>query len=225
MFKIKESLFNALIENTPDAIAIADINGILLEYSDSFLKLFGFNSEEGDALRGKNGFRLLSPGNDERARDSYKNLLKYGFLSDKEGTFIKKDGSEFIGLLNLSIINDQDKRPSYIFAIVRDITEYKNAQEKIQESEENYRRLYETAQVGFWTSFTKDARITKANDKAASIFGLARASDIIGTKVAEFCPVEVIRNLYELIQEFGLVTNFVVDITTVSGNIDYKISY
>ncbi|MFX1397453.1 MAG: PAS domain S-box protein [Promethearchaeota archaeon] len=345
---MKESLFDALIENSPDAICITNIKGEIIEHSETFLRLFGYKGGENDLLIGTNTLELVFQEERDAAREDYKMLLEKGFLSGIERSLVKKDGSIFVGDYNLSVVNDQSKHPKYIIAIVRDITKTKElekasikkdellrkseerfrsminslsdilmeidaegritftspqlkevlgyepsevlgqscfdfihpqdydlskrsmrdtiegnnpldyilkikhkaghyvsihahgntrvvdgerriigilsdntekerAEARILESESNYRRLYETAQVGFWTSQGEKGNIIRANDKTASMVGLARAKDIIGTRISDYFSLTLITKLNELLKEFNIVNSLEAELISVSG--------
>jgi len=61
-------------------------------------------------------------------------------------------------------------KPGYIGVVFRDITERKKAEEKIQESEEKYRTIIETANEGIWI-VDPEFRTTYVNEKMAEMFG------------------------------------------------------
>ena len=122
---IKDILFDALIKNSPDAIAITDIEGILIDHSESFLQLFGHDSTKGDTLIGTNGWLLFTPEESDRIENYYEELLKSGSLVSIDTTFLKKDGTPFPAQMSNSIVNDENGEPKYIITTLRDITQQK----------------------------------------------------------------------------------------------------
>lgn len=197
-----------MIKSSPDAIAIADITGKLIEVSDSFLNLFGIDINDKSSVIGKNGFELISPDDFSRAKTNLRKLLELGALKNEESTFLRLDGTQFHGELSLNIIHDKKSEPKYIVAILRDVSQRKEFEQKRRESEHNYRRIYETAQVGFWTSLIKGAMIIKANNKGAQILGLKNASEVIDTRITDYFAPEISTAIYQQLKQSGEVSNY-----------------
>jgi len=85
------------------------------------------------------------------------------------------------------------------------------------ESEQNYKRIYETAQVGFWTSLIKGAVIIKANTKGAQILGLKDASQVINTKITDYFAPEISTAIYQELKQSGEVSNYEGQLIDVNG--------
>ncbi len=82
--------------------------------------------------------------------------------------------------------HDADGKIIGLFGYARDITERKQAENALRESEERYRNLVETAEEGVWVLDT-EGKTTFVNPKLASLFGYA-PEEIIGKNVLEFVP-------------------------------------
>jgi PAS domain S-box-containing protein len=63
-----EALYLALIETSPDAIALSDQNGIIIMANPQLAKLHGYESKE--ELIGKSAFELFAPEERQRASDN-----------------------------------------------------------------------------------------------------------------------------------------------------------
>jgi PAS domain S-box-containing protein len=72
--------------------------------------------------------------------------------------------------------------------ISRDITERKRAEEKLQESEEKYRNIIETANEGIFIT-DAETRITYINEKIREMFGYDHKK-IIGRPIWDFLSEE-----------------------------------
>ncbi len=63
--------------------------------------------------------------------------------------------------------------------IATDVTERKQAEEKIRESEESYRNLFQNAQVGLFRTRISDGKILESNDQLARMFGYDSREEFI----------------------------------------------
>ena len=71
-----------------------------------------------------------------------------------------------------------------ILGIVRDVTERKKAEEKLKESEEKYRKLFESAQDGILIINTETGRITDANPFIEKLLGYNK-NEFVGKQIFE----------------------------------------
>jgi PAS domain S-box-containing protein len=74
-----------------------------------------------------------------------------------------------------------------ILGIVRDVTERKKAEEKLKESEEKYRKLFESAQDGILIINTETGRITDANPFIEKLLGYNK-NEFVGKQIFEISP-------------------------------------
>lgn len=115
-----------IIENSTDAILITSQNGEIYSANSAACKMFGMTKEE-----------ICAKGRDAILDSNDKTLPEFPNaheLSDKvkgASTFIKKDGSKFIGEFTSTAFTDKhnNKRTSLI---IRDVTEQKLAEEKLR---------------------------------------------------------------------------------------------
>jgi PAS domain S-box-containing protein len=124
-----ERLYRSLFEGANDAI-------FLLSFSDTHIAA---NQKAADML-GYSVQELVGKAVNEVVVDrDYLDVLrkKNGLLSGEtfslsESTFRKKDGAEFPVEVNVSLVYGRDGEPLFIQSIVRDITERKRAESRIQ---------------------------------------------------------------------------------------------
>ena len=92
--------------------------------------------------------------------------------------FIKKDGSDLWCILSTTPLFDDKEKYAGSLGMLTDITERKNAEEKLRESEEKYRNIVETANEGIL--ITDNEKIaTYINKKFAEMLGYT-SEEIIG---------------------------------------------
>ncbi len=138
-----KELYRILIETSPDAVTVTDLEGNITDVSHQTVRLHGCDTA--DELIGKSAFTLIVPGDRDRAMKNMMRTLNQGTIRNMEYTLQKEDGSQFIGELNASLVRDAKGRPKAFIGITRDITERKKAEEVLSESEKKFRTLVENA--------------------------------------------------------------------------------
>jgi PAS domain S-box-containing protein len=124
--RISEEKLRSVLASSPDAITVTDLNGDILECSQSALDIHGCSSK--DEMLGKNALEFIAKKDHERAMESLKKTLEQGSVKDIEYTFLTKDGWEFPVELSTSVIKDSYSNPTGFVVIARDITERKRAE-------------------------------------------------------------------------------------------------
>ncbi|MBA7521702.1 hypothetical protein ES705_13813 [subsurface metagenome] len=190
--KTKEK-FQALIENSSDIIQIIDSEGIIRYISPSVQRILGYKPEE---LIGKTSFDWIH--SDDRpavAEEFQKAFQKPDELritvcrcKHKDGTWRFLEGTG-INRLDLPGVNG-------FISNIRDVTESKRAEEKLRESEDKYRTIFEN--TGTATVIVeKDMTISLANNEFEKLSGFKK-KEIEGKKSwTEFVVKEDLDRLKE----------------------------
>ncbi|BBH20122.1 hypothetical protein Back11_14670 [Paenibacillus baekrokdamisoli] len=154
-----EKKFRSVIESANDAIILADSMGTIISWNRGAQLIFGFQEKEvlGDKLQ------VIIP---ERYREAHqKGMERYistgnphviGKTIELQG--LRKDGSEFP--IELSIAAWVEEGNTYFSSIIRDITERKKAQEKINQM------VYLDPLTGLPNRHLLNDRLTQALDQA-----------------------------------------------------------
>jgi two-component system sensor histidine kinase/response regulator len=124
-----EKLYRALIETSPDAILLADTNTNFIMVNQMAVRLYGYQNV-GEMI-GKTFLDHIAPEERPRLFEHFKKTLQTGNSQTIEHTALKKDGSLFSAEVNASMLVDTQGRPQGTIAIVRDITERKQAEEAL----------------------------------------------------------------------------------------------
>jgi PAS domain S-box-containing protein len=125
---------------------------------------------------------------------------------------VAKDGTEIWVAQNLQLIYEGDKIVE-MQAVARDISDRKAMEESLRKSEERYRAFVEHSSEAIWCvefsvpcpiDLSVDEQIehlyqhgylAQCNDVMAQMYGLSRASDIVGTTMTELLPRSNRQNL------------------------------
>jgi diguanylate cyclase (GGDEF)-like protein/PAS domain S-box-containing protein len=124
-----EEMYKTLVQTSPDAVTVTDLEGHITEVSQRTLELHGFESAE--ELLGRSTLELLAPEDHEKARINLRKTLKEGFVRNEEYTLLRRGGTRFIGESNAALIKDAYGKPKALIVTTRDITERKQAEEKL----------------------------------------------------------------------------------------------
>ena len=181
--------FEAIILASPDGIGMASLDGKLQLMSDKLISIFGYSLEEKSALMGRVFFDFIDPGYHEKLRENMQKLLA-GKNSNKINEYlaIKKDNSRIYVDLNASVLFDSNGLPSNVLFVERDITERKQTEEALRESQALYHSFVEHMPAGV---FRKDSegRFNFVNSLFCKLKGLS-ANEIIGKTIKELSDYE-----------------------------------
>jgi PAS domain S-box-containing protein len=130
-----------ILQSSPDAIAVTDLNGTMIDCNQAALELAGVSSKE--ELLGKNTYDLISPKDYEKSIKNVEMLLKEGTIRDFEFSLVAKNGREFPAEVSMSLMKDTKGVPRYFVATIKDITERKQMQQKLQEYSQQLELLVE----------------------------------------------------------------------------------
>lgn len=135
-----ESKYRRLYESMIDAFASVDMNGRIIECNKAFTGMVGYTGEELLKLT----YSDLTPSAWHKFEESIlrEDILKKGYSRIYEKEYRRKDGSVFPVEMRTFLLKDDNGIPTFIWAIVRDITERKKienelilAKEKAENSE------------------------------------------------------------------------------------------
>ncbi|MFA6063115.1 MAG: PAS domain S-box protein [Gallionella sp.] len=145
-----EEKLRGLYELSPLGIALTDMNGRYIEFNEAFRKITGYPVDELKEL----DYWTLTPkeyeGQEAAQLASLSRLGRYGPYVKE---YRQKNGNLIPIQLNGTLITGKDGK-KYIWSIVEDITERKEAELQMRERELQYRTLANSGQALIWTSDT-----------------------------------------------------------------------
>lgn len=130
-----QQLLSSINQNIQEAIYRSTPSQGLIYANDAFMKLFGYEEKEVFNLNPEELYV------DAQKRSEVINrLLKNGVVRNEEVIFRKKDGTKFWGLMSLIAQKDDDGN-IYFDGAIRDISESKENQRKLQEQNEELTKI------------------------------------------------------------------------------------
>jgi PAS domain S-box-containing protein len=204
-----EGKYRRLHESMTDAFVSIDIAGRMTEFNPAFQALLGYTAEE---LRQKTYVDLTpQKWHAFEARLVTEQVLLRGNSEVYEKEYRRKDGTIFPVELRVFLIRDANGQPSAMWAIVRDITERKLAEQALcevndqlerrvqertaelqaanaalAESEERYRSLVNNLNVGVYRNTPgPHGRFIQVNPALARMYGYDSVEELQKVRVAD----------------------------------------
>ena len=117
------------IDQSVNTVVITDLDSHILYVNEAFVRTTGYTREE---VLGKNP-RIMQSGKtpDEVYKDLHHHLARGNYW---RGEFInrRKDGSEYVEVAQISPVRQQDGQITHYMAVKEDVTEQRQAQDKIK---------------------------------------------------------------------------------------------
>lgn len=212
-----EERYRTLVNTTPEAVTVTDLQGNITYVSQQTLKLHGY--QEPEELLGRSAFEMIDPKDHERAMKNLKKTLEQGVTRNLEYNLLKKNGTSFSGELNASLVRDDRGEPLAFVATTRDVTERKLAEKALMEKEEKYRNLFQKSNDAI---FIHDlaGNIIDVNNSVLKLFGYEK-QEILCMTIDKLHPVGELRRsakAFKDISAHGFV-NFEISFKKKNGEI------
>jgi PAS domain S-box-containing protein len=185
---IPDRFYRLLVETVRDyAIFILDPGGHIITWSAGARRLKGYEAED---IIGQH-FSVFYPPEDIAAGKPDHELV----VAEAEGRFedegwrIRKDGSRFWANVIITAMREQDGTLIGFAKVTRDLTERRQAEEALRDSEQRFRLLVKSVKDYGIFMLDPHGRVASWNEGAESIKGYT-ADEIIGRHFSTFYPAE-----------------------------------
>lgn len=179
-----ERRFELLVSGISDyAIYMLSPEGIVISWNAGAARFKGYRADE---IIGQHFSRFYTP--EDQASGLPQRALQTALSTGKfesEGWRVRKDGTRFWTSVVIDPIYDTDHRHIGFAKITRDITDRRNAQEALRESEQRFRMLVQGVTDYALYMLSPTGEVTNWNIGAQRIKGYA-AEEVIGTSFAQF---------------------------------------
>ncbi|MDH3939191.1 MAG: PAS domain S-box protein, partial [candidate division Zixibacteria bacterium] len=179
--RFSEERFRLLYENAPVPYQSLNPEGRLLDVNDAWCQAFGYEVEE---VLGRPMTEFLTEDSAEKYQHSFPEFKRTGKISGREFQVVGKDSKTRTVLVDGRAHFDKAGRFDRSHCIFWDITDRKEAEAQIRQSEQLHRTLVETMSEGV---LMRDGEgcITYTNERACDLLGASREA-LIGRPILDF---------------------------------------
>lgn len=193
--RLSEEKFRTYVENSADVITIANENLEILYNSPNNIFVFGYDQNENI---GANIIEFIHPDDlDEFInlfnKKNTKQSFQYRYKHKTEGWIWIDSSTKHV---------DNKKQAPYFIFNSRDISDKKEIENNLIDSELRYRSLFENNMSGVYR-IDLDDKIIEANDAFANIIGFASKNQIIGKQTKEIYEREKEKESFNLLKIKG----------------------
>ncbi|PVX23522.1 MAG: hypothetical protein CW716_11935 [Candidatus Bathyarchaeum sp.] len=131
--KENEEKLRSIFNSSPDAIAVSDLKGNIIECNKATLDFLELSTKED--IIGKNGLMFVAKQDQQKVKNLMKEALKNGPLINLEYTALNNYNHEFSAEFSASAIKNHSGKPTGFVTIIKDITERKRREDELHKSE------------------------------------------------------------------------------------------
>ncbi|MFX1364825.1 MAG: PAS domain-containing protein, partial [Promethearchaeota archaeon] len=190
-----EEKYRNLFEKSSNAIVLLDITGKIIECNSATESVFGYSVEE---LIGKNYLEL--PYYSKRMLNTLikrsQAISKKLDLEPQELEVKKKDGN--IATIRTIISYIKLGNQDFFQVIIQDITEQKNAEQKLKESETKFRSILE-AIPDIYFLLSKDSTVLEYRGKREDLY--LEPEEFMGKKLIDILPSDLGKKTLEFVKK------------------------
>ena len=147
----QSSRLDEFFEQAPEAVAVLTMDHRVIRVNKEFTRMFGYEPQE---VLGRSIYEVIVPEVLVESSREYMRQLEQSGRVEVETVRRRKDGSEvYVSLLAVPFTTTSGEQVSN-YAIYRDITERKRAEERLRESEARFQAMADTAPVLIWMTGT-----------------------------------------------------------------------
>ncbi len=177
-----EKRYRTILEDIDEGYFEVDLKGCFTFVNDTVCRDVDCLREE---IIGSSFQQFTDYATADKIRDVYADVYKNGQSSRRyEAVFIRKDGTQHIGEVTVSLMHDIEGKPIGFRGVSRDVTERVKDREQLRMSEERHRTILENMQEAYFEN-DLNGYITFVNDTVCRHLGYSR-EELIGTRSTVF---------------------------------------
>jgi len=192
---------DTLLQSSPTFFVAVGATGETLMMNETMLNGLGYEKDE---VLGSNYLETFVPDDDrELLFNVFNNLEDLNEVVQNESHVITKDGRELFLEWHTRPMQGGNRELDYVFSVGIDITERKQAQEELRESEERFRGVFEGSLDAILLSDPESGEVIDANPAAEELL-LRPREEIIGLQRTKLHPTHLKSSVEQMLSRQAL---------------------
>ena len=192
-----EEKYRTVLEEMEEGYFETDLAGNLTFVNDAECRNVGYPREE---LIGMNNRQYQDETNAQKTYQLFSRIYRTGEpVKTSDIEIIRKNGMKGFNEISVSLIRDAEGKPIGFRGISRDVTERKQAEEALRNSEEKYRNIIENMQEGYF-ELDLSGNYTFVNDAECINIGYSK-EELIGMNNRQYQDEATAQKTYQLFTE------------------------
>jgi PAS domain S-box-containing protein len=172
-FMLNDSQFSNAFEHAAIGMTLIGIDSRRLKVNNAFCQMLGYSEAE---MLSRTIYDLTHPDDIEWDLQQRQRALAGEIESfHVEKRYIHKDGHTVWGYMSCSLVRDADRKPLRFIAQIQDITERKETEKVLRESEERFRALTALSSDWFWEQ-DENLRFVEISGETTNASGITSAA-------------------------------------------------
>ncbi len=197
--KDSEERYRTILNEMQDGYFEVDLGGHVTFANNAVCQDLGYSAEE---LIGMSYKKFTFEEDIEPVFRAFNEVYRTGVPS--KGIYSRshrKDGSQGFYETSVALLRNNKGEPIGFRCVGRDITKRKEGEEKLRQSRERYKALFDSSVTGTVVVDAETMNIMVANQAALKMFGFSSAEEGIGANLLDFVPSDERERVLQLIKE------------------------
>ncbi len=214
-----EEIFRSTFEQVAIGMAHVNLDGKFIRINQRLCDILKYSREELLSFTIQDITYLDDRNDIIKARDSVLTGETSAYITEKR--YIRKDGSLVWANLTLSIAYNSEGKYQYFISVIEDITEKRENEQRLKESDENYQVMINNLDIGFYRG-ELNGKLLFHNKKLNEILGYDSSESLVGSLAIKFADdEETLKQYHEELIKKGFVKNFILPIQDPKSNKKY----
>ena len=164
-----EDKYRTLFDDSKEPLFITTTDGKFVDLNEAMVQLFGYDNKE-ELMK----IKVAQTYFNQEDRSKFQEIMaRQNYVKDMEIDLRRKEGRKIYALLTVTTRKDREGNIIGYRGTIKDITERKQAEEALRQSEEKYRTLFEGSRDAIYITNPK-GEVIDFNQSMLDLFGYSR---------------------------------------------------